>query len=61
MRVYIATTGTAFGAVVLAHVARMIQEGTHLLTEPIFLAATAVSAGLCAWAVALLVRRPSRS
>ncbi|HYS56365.1 MAG TPA: hypothetical protein VER58_21615 [Thermoanaerobaculia bacterium] len=54
MKTYIATTGVAFGLLVLAHVARVFQEGGHLLKEPFFLATTVGSAGVCVWAIILL-------
>jgi|SRR5215472_5420543 len=40
MRAYIATTGAAFGLLTLAHIARMFEEGAHLITQPVFLLTT---------------------
>ena len=50
MRAYVATTGTAFVLVLLAHVARIVSEGWHLATAPAFLASSLLYAGLCGWA-----------
>jgi len=56
MRAFVATAGVAFGLLFLAHVARVFEEGAHLLTEPIFLATTVGSAGACLWAIVILKR-----
>lgn len=37
MRSYIVTTGAAFGVLALAHIARILDEGAHLVGQPIFL------------------------
>ena len=36
MKAYIVTTGAAFGLLTLAHIARMFEEGAHLITQPSF-------------------------
>jgi hypothetical protein len=59
MKSYIITTGAAFGLLTAAHVARMFEEGAHLLSEPVFLSTTVAAASLCAWA-AILVRKQTR-
>ena len=56
MKSYIVTTGAAFGFLFLAHVARVIDEGTQLLGQPVFLLTTIGSLGVCAWAIALLTK-----
>jgi hypothetical protein len=56
MKAFIATAGVAFGLLFLAHVARIFAEGTHLLTQAIFLATTVGSAGACIWAIIILKR-----
>jgi hypothetical protein len=58
MKSYVATTGAVFGLVVLSHVARVIQEGPRLATDPVFLLLTALSAALTVWAVWLFGRLP---
>lgn len=60
MKWYIVTTGVVFALLTLAHVARMLEEGTYLIREPIFLATTVASVGLSVWAIVLL-RRLARS
>lgn len=54
MRTYVVSTGTLFALVVLAHIARFVQEGPELARDPWFILATVVSAGLAAWAWLLL-------
>jgi hypothetical protein len=56
MKAYLITTGTVFGLITVAHIARFFAEGSRLLTEPLFLLLTALAAGLCAWAWTLLKR-----
>jgi hypothetical protein len=51
---YIVTTGAAFGLLALAHIARLFEEGAHLITRPVFLLTTVGSASVCAWAMILL-------
>jgi len=59
MKAYIITTGTAFGLITIAHIARMVVEH-HVAREPLFLLLTLLAAGLTFWAFSLL-RRLSRS
>jgi len=54
MKAYIITTGTAFGLLTLAHVARIFEEDVHLITQPVFLVTTVGSACICVWAILLL-------
>ena len=54
MRAYIVTTGAAFGLLTLTHIARMFEEGAHLITQPVFLLTTVGSASVCVWAIILL-------
>ena len=54
MKAYLITTGTAFGLITLAHIARMVAEGPHLAKEPVFLLLTLVAAALSLWAWRLL-------
>jgi hypothetical protein len=60
MKSYIAVTGIAFGLIVLAHIARLFDEGAHLLGEPIFLVTSLGSLAMCLWA-AILFKRASAS
>jgi hypothetical protein len=57
VRGYVLTTGAAALLLALAHLARIVAEGTHLLGQPTFLLATLASIGI--WAV-LLLRMPRR-
>jgi hypothetical protein len=59
MRAYIVTTSIVFGLLVLAHIARGIAEGPHVVKDPFFMLSTFVAAGLCVWACRLLMRRSS--
>jgi len=54
------TTGAIFGLLIVAHVWRVFEEGTHAARDPWFVAFTAVAAVLCVWAWRLL-RASSRS
>jgi hypothetical protein len=54
MKAYVVTSGSVFGLLVLAHIARVIAEGLHVAADPVFMFATAVAATLCAWAGYLL-------
>ena len=58
MKAYIITTGTVFGLIALAHVARIFAEGTTVARDPWFLLLTMAAAGLCGWAVRLVWRAP---
>ena len=54
MKAYVMTTGVVFGLITFAHVLRIIAEGPHLLTEPLWVLLTAATAGLSIWAWRLL-------
>ena len=60
MKAYLVTTGTVFGLITLAHIWRVLEEGSHLAKDPVFLVLTVVAAVLCVWAWSLF-RRSSRS
>lgn len=60
MKAYLLVTGTVFGLIVLAHLARLFSEGTHMLTEPWWVALTLAAAGLSIWAFRLLGRGAAR-
>lgn len=59
MRTYVITTGTVFGLLTIAHILRMFIENPHLGVDPVYLAITAATAGLCVWAF-YLVRQSAR-
>ncbi len=56
MKAYIITSGGIFGLITIAHLARIIVETRHLMTEPIFFVLTLAAAGLFGWAMFLLRR-----
>jgi hypothetical protein len=59
MKAYLITTGTVFGLITLAHMWRVLAEGPHLATAPVFVLLTVAAAALCFWAWRLL-RHSSR-
>ncbi len=44
------TSGAIFGLITLAHVWRVFEEGTRLVSEPWYVLITLAAAGLCLWA-----------
>jgi hypothetical protein len=56
MKAYLITTGTVFGLIVLAHIARVFAEGPRLATDPVFVLLTVLPAALSFWAWRLLSR-----
>lgn len=57
MKAYVTTTGSVFGLLVLAHIARVVAEGPRVAADPLFVLLTVVAAALCAWAGYLLRTR----
>jgi hypothetical protein len=53
MKAYVITTGIIFALITIAHIARMAVE-SRVLTEPLYLLLTLLSAALAIWAVVLL-------
>ncbi len=60
MKAYLMTTGALFALLTLAHLVRIVVEGRHVATDPVFAIFTIIAAGLCVWAL-LLLRKSSRS
>ena len=60
MKVYVITTGTIFGLLTVAHLWRMIEEGSHVASNPTFLLITLASGALCLWAWRVLRIPPRR-
>ena len=56
MRAYVLTTGTIFGLLAVAHLARMIGENHDLAQVPWYIAITLLAAALSAWAFVVLRR-----
>lgn len=59
MKAYILTTGVIFALITISHIVRLALESTRVLTEPVFVLFTILSAAITIWAVVLL-RRLSR-
>jgi hypothetical protein len=55
MKFYVIITGAIFALITISHVVRMFIE-PHVLTEPIWLLLTLISAALAIWAVVVLRR-----
>ena len=56
MKAYVITTGVIFALITIAHVVRLVLESTRVLTEPIYVIFTILSAAIAIWAVTLLRR-----
>ena len=54
MKAYVMTTGVVFALLTLAHLLRIIVEGTHLAKNPLYVLITVAAGGLCLWAWRLL-------
>ena len=60
MKAYLITTCAVFGLLTLVHLWRIIAEGLHLATDPVYVLITLAAASLCLWAL-LLLRLSTRS
>lgn len=58
MKAYVMTSGSVFGLLVLVHVWRVAEEGTHLVRDPSYVLITAGAAALCLWAWRVLRLMP---
>ena len=58
MKTYLATTGTLFGLLTVAHLWRMLVAEPDMARDPWYLLITAISAVFCGWAVRLLRASP---
>ena len=58
MKTYVMTTGAVFGLLTLAHLLRIIAEGTQLATNPWYVLVTLAAGALCLWAWRLLRLSP---
>ena len=50
MKAYVVTTGTIFGLLTVAHLWRMVEERSHVATDPLFILVTLASGVLSLWA-----------
>lgn len=53
MKTYVTTTGAVFGLLTLAHVWRLVEEGSRV-ADPWWIGITVLAAALCVWAFRLL-------
>jgi hypothetical protein len=60
MKTYLTLTAVVFGLLTVMHLWRMMAESGSLARDPWFLLLTVLSAGLCIWAVRLLVVQRKR-
>lgn len=56
MKTYLITSGTIFGLITLAHVARVIWKNRSLATDPLFAALSVLTTGLSIWAWSLVAK-----
>jgi hypothetical protein len=56
LKAYVVVTGAVFGLLTLAHLLRIMEEGSHLVTDIGWVLITVASASLCIWAFRLLWR-----
>mgnify|MGYP003622983611 CR=1 FL=1 len=59
MRTYVVTTGILYVALFLAHVARLVSEGTSPLHSPMFVLTSLGALAMAAWSVRVLKRAPA--
>ncbi len=60
MRAYLIATSVVFGILVAVHLVRLFVEGPRVASDPWFVGATVVAAGLSAWSWRLLRRRGTK-
>jgi hypothetical protein len=58
MKAYVMTTGVVFGLLVVAHIWRVIVEGSALAKDPFYIVMTIAAAVLCLWAWRLIRLMP---
>jgi hypothetical protein len=49
MKAYIITSAAIFGLITMAHLLRVVMEGSRLATEPVYILLTLGSAALSVW------------
>lgn len=57
MKAYLTATSLVFGLILLAHAARVLGEGFHVLQDPFYDVATLITACMFGWSLRLLRRR----
>jgi hypothetical protein len=58
LKAYLATTGTVFGLIFVAHIWRAVAEGPAMVKNPVFILLTVAAAALSVWAWRLLAAMP---
>jgi hypothetical protein len=61
MKTYVIVTGVIFALITLAHIWRVIEEGSYLASEPLFVVLTCATAALSIWALRLVMPRRARN
>jgi hypothetical protein len=56
MKTYVVTSGTIFGLLTLAHIARIVRETSLLMQEPAYMLITVAAAAMTVWAWRVYVR-----
>ena len=58
-RCFVIASGIIYALILVGHIVRVVAEGVHTLTQPLFLVSSILAIGMAVWA-AILVFRPSR-
>jgi len=56
MKLYVIVTGILWGIITILHVVRIVLESRRLATDPSYIVLTLITAGLCVWAIQLILR-----
>jgi len=59
MRCFVIASAIIFALILVGHVARIVAEGIHTLTEPLFLTSSVLAVGMTGWALYLILKRRS--
>ena len=59
MKAYVVTSGAIFGLIMLAHLLRIVAEGSHVARDPWFVLLTVAAGSLSFWAWRVFRASPS--
>jgi hypothetical protein len=59
VRCFVIASAIIFALILVGHVARIVAEGVHTLTEPLFLTSSVLAVGMTGWALYLIFKRRS--
>jgi hypothetical protein len=59
VRCFVIASAIIFALILVGHVARIVAEGIHTLTEPLFLTSSVLAVGMTGWALYLIFKRRS--